>query len=547
MCVICQETKADKLHDVSTENMGAQLKDIGQETDNEHLKIRLSNVVGSSDLLTAVAEDMKYHLLCLTRAKRDIRLKAKKIIKKHVRFSQLVSDLEILDMVEAEIDDPAISYVLNMNDIEEAYIRLLKDNGFNLTNSSKFKPYLKQLILDNIPDVHFTRPLDKTKPEQVLSTKLKETLLGGALATDINDLEEDVKVLLKAAKVLRRDIASATPWKYEGTFHDFVPPPLLQLFCKHAIQGLNQVKTTNTAESITQSASVLAQHFVCAYKSDKQVTYKPTREDSTFKHRTETPLNVGLALDVHKNTRSKCLVEKLSQLDLSVPYTKVLEIETAIANSVLDKMNSMGGIYRPPWLMNDMFVWFALDNIDFLESTPSDMNTLHGTATAVYQTVSHESPSIPIHIDRSSKSQTLEVAVPCKILPCEKPTPTSQKRDCTLNSCKSSTEPNDEKDMAWIVGCLDFNESPIEVKPSSSAPGTWSAFNSLLSPPGCQTNIALVPPLIRLPPTDYDFLFTGLMRARDIATHAMGPEALTVVTLDLQLYDMAMKLWMLDV
>ena len=34
------------------------------------------------------------------------------------------------------------------------------------------------------------------------------------------------------------------------------------------------------------------------------------------------------------------------------------------------------------------------------------------------------------------------------------------------------------------------------------------------------------------------------MRARDIATHATGPDSIAVVTLDLQLYDMAMKLWM---
>ena len=52
--------------------MGAQLKAIGQQTNNELLKVRLSNVVGSSDLLTAVAEDMKYNLLRLSHAKRDI-------------------------------------------------------------------------------------------------------------------------------------------------------------------------------------------------------------------------------------------------------------------------------------------------------------------------------------------------------------------------------------------------------------------------------------------------------------------------------------------
>ena len=69
LCVICQEDKADKLHNVATENMGAQLKAICQQTKNELLKVRLNNVLGSSDLLTAVAEDMKYHLLCLSHVK----------------------------------------------------------------------------------------------------------------------------------------------------------------------------------------------------------------------------------------------------------------------------------------------------------------------------------------------------------------------------------------------------------------------------------------------------------------------------------------------
>ena len=121
-----------------------------------------------------------------------------------MHFSQLVSDLEILEMVETEINDPTNSSVLNMNDIEQSYLGLLETNGFALLNNPRYKPYLKQLILDNIPDVHFTRPPDKTRPEQVLSTKSKDTLLAGAMATDTKDLKEDVKILLKADKILRR-------------------------------------------------------------------------------------------------------------------------------------------------------------------------------------------------------------------------------------------------------------------------------------------------------------------------------------------------------
>ena len=98
--------------------------------------------------------------------------------------------------------------------------------------------------------------------------------------------------------------------------------------------------------------------------------------------------------------------------------------------------------------------------------------------------------------------------------------------------------------MTWVIGSLDSNESQVDVKQSLSSPGTRGAFNALLSPPGSKTNIALILLLLRLPPTDYNTLFTGLMRAQAIATHAMGSEAITVVTLDLQLYGMAMKLWM---
>ena len=148
------------------------------------------------------------------------------------------------------------------------------------------------------------------------------------------------------AKSLIKNIANATPWKFEGTFDNYVPHTLLHLFCKHAIQGSHEVKSPSRIKSINQSVSVLVvvQHLVCAYKSDRQVTYETKREDLTFKRRIETPVNVGLALDVYKNTRSTSLVEKLGQIDLTVPYKKVMEIY--IANALLATMKSMGGVYH---------------------------------------------------------------------------------------------------------------------------------------------------------------------------------------------------------
>ena len=89
---------------------------------------------------------------------------------------------------------------------------------------------------------------------------------------------------------------------------------------------------------------MLAQHFVRAYRSNRQVSYNTINSNGAFRQHFESPLNVGLALDVHKITRSKTLVEKLPGLDLAVSYEKVMEIETGIANAVLEKMDSLGGL-----------------------------------------------------------------------------------------------------------------------------------------------------------------------------------------------------------
>lgn len=162
------------------------------------------------------------------------------------------------------------------------------------------------------------------------------------------------------------------------------------------------------------------------------------------------------------------------------------------------------------WLVKDTFIWFALDNIDFLESTPSGMDTLHGTAIAVYQTVSPDKSPMasPIGIDRSSRAHTLNDVVQSEMLTCKKTELKKMKIACKLDTTKPISDPNAQNDKIWAIGCLNYDETSAEV--TKNAPGTWGAFNSLLSSSNMKTNVALVPPLIRSP-TDYSTLYTGLM------------------------------------
>ena len=97
-CVFCQDDTGSKLHDVSSKN---KIKTIRLQTSNEGLRVRLSNVACSSDPLQSAADDMKYNLPCLFKAKRDID-QSKQPQSATVNFVQLLSDRQLLEIVETE-------------------------------------------------------------------------------------------------------------------------------------------------------------------------------------------------------------------------------------------------------------------------------------------------------------------------------------------------------------------------------------------------------------------------------------------------------------
>ena len=74
---------------------------------------------------------------------------------------------------------------------------------------------------------------------------------------------------------------------------------------------------------------------------------------------------------------------------------------------------------------------------------------------------------------------------------------------------------------------------------------TQSATNSLLIQLGDQqpkkTNSQVVTPLFWQPPTDFAMLYTVLSLAQNISAVVMGSERNTVITLDLDLYERAVK------
>ena len=114
-----------QLHDVTTENVGSQLIKVGQETNNSSLQARLSNLVASEDPLSAVSYDMKYHLACSVKANREVN-KKNKPTSSNYSYCQVISDLEILEVMELELNSNS-GIILNMNDIHTTYVNIFEE------------------------------------------------------------------------------------------------------------------------------------------------------------------------------------------------------------------------------------------------------------------------------------------------------------------------------------------------------------------------------------------------------------------------------------
>ena len=143
-------------------------------------------------------------------------------------------------------------------------------------------------------------------------------------------------------------------------------------------------------EDSKKSVNLVSQQTLHNFRTDRQITYQPV-SDAGFKTTTGTPLSVGLALTIHKKTSSKGLVNILSQLQIGSSYDKIDNIEKRIACWIAELMTTTGGFCLSFFVLRGKSVYFAAENIDFLENTADGQSTLQGTMLVFNQ--NHDSDS----------------------------------------------------------------------------------------------------------------------------------------------------------
>ena len=112
---------------------------------------------------------------------------------------------------------------------------------------------------------------------------------------------------------------------------------------------------------------------------------------------------MGLGLIIYKHTRSKYIINLLSDMNLTISYDKNLKIETNIAKAIVKKMEDSDGVYVPPSTQKECPIYFAVENCDFTNKLLDGKHGFHGTIQMVCQNSTNplESKSLKVELNQN--------------------------------------------------------------------------------------------------------------------------------------------------
>ena len=316
-----------------TFSAGKQLQKAVDESKNQTWKVQLSATITKDD---ARAIDVKYHLSCwvhnvqrgATSSSED-----KAYTQQEANVGKVVSDIEFVSLVRTLLQ---AGEVVTMTDLKSAYSNMLESNGVHMKPSTRD---IKEKITSHIDDVHFMKSKRRNESDRVFTTAVRDAAMEDAMA---KTTESDIRQLFESASVLRAAITAQNkhPWEFKGELSNEDAeqhvPKALSAFIRWLVAGPAANIETDTVRSATIHRDVLtiSQNIMYCFKSKRQVTNKPKQPDAPFCHRLEWPQLLSVGIAVHQSTRNKKLLEFLHGFGLSVDYTRILRLETQLANAV---------------------------------------------------------------------------------------------------------------------------------------------------------------------------------------------------------------------
>ena len=137
----------------------------------------------------------------------------------------------------------------------------------------------------------------------------------------------------------------------------------------------------------TTAALTIAQ--MLKFNSVKHKRKQSTSASSTVRHRPaqETPVPMYVGMMLHAQTCKRELVDRLSQLGISISYDRVLHLTTQMGNSIGQQFR-LEQVVCPPKMRGAVFTTAGIDNIDHNPSATTAKFSFHGTAIIFIQHLS---------------------------------------------------------------------------------------------------------------------------------------------------------------
>ena len=288
---------------VETLETGKLMFSVANKISKKDFFLRLNSIPNPED---GVAIDVRYHLPCWVKAKKEAqRIERVVTTDKEENIGQILSDIEILNLTECELNDPS-KHVLDMNTVNTVYKELLQEKGTEENDiKDNYKIYLNKLIQSNIFNAKFIKNKNPSKPEHICSTDTNVEAFDRAMKKP-----ENINDILHVVKIIRKELTEHTRWKFKGRFQTFTLPPLVNKLVQWILIGprenIQKISRRDSAENVTP---IVTQMIYQSFKTRRQVNYEPKTETSrVMTSNIETPLNVGLGLYLHQKTRSKISV-----------------------------------------------------------------------------------------------------------------------------------------------------------------------------------------------------------------------------------------------
>ena len=250
--------------------------------------------------------------------------------------------------------------VERMTMLRERYLLYLMEVDADAYNENYKTDKLKDKMKNRFgTKIQFWRP--SSKGEVVYSD---EILKGQAVEVAFESACSDEKRIEEAALILRRHILDAKNSSGDIPFPPTAswllsdqrePPHLLKDFLSHLVTGNPKHKISAKSLRFINSCS-------------QDICY------ATTNGQWEMPKHILLAMTVHHLTGSAQIITLLNRLGHCQSYTRTLELETALCNSVTARTSLLpAGISTE----HNEIIHFCWDNFDLNEETPSGSGTTH--------------------------------------------------------------------------------------------------------------------------------------------------------------------------